>query len=165
VKAPRPGQPPIVAPRGRPTSELRALANTTCKFRGTFVTYSGSLLNGGRTNSTTGRQQMTIKTSALLGLSGPMLAGLLFCSAQAYAAPPACNTLPAPFPCGQGTHQVCTKTVKCYGNKPGTVPQLSSTCTQAKCVKDIVLKNPGTTAAPAKKPQQLNPQPEPPGQK
>ena len=84
---------------------------------------------------------MTIKTNTLLGLSGAMFAALLLYSAQALAAPPACNSLPAPFPCGQGTHQVCTKTVQCYGSKPGLVPQLSSTCTQAKCVKNIVLKN------------------------
>ena len=42
----------------------------------------------------------------------------------AVAAPPSCSSLPAPFPCGTGTHQVCTKQVKCYGTKPGLVPQL-----------------------------------------
>ena len=77
---------------------------------------------------------------------------------QAAAAPPSCASLPAPFPCGTGTHQVCTKRVQCYGDKPGTVPQLTATCTQAKCVKDVAVKAP---AAAQKK--QLNPQPEPPG--
>ena len=76
------------------------------------------------------------------------------------AAPPSCSSLPAPFPCGVGTHSVCTKTVKCYGDKPGTVPQLSSTCTQAKCLKDVVRKTPTITE---QKRLKLNPQPEPPG--
>ena len=76
----------------------------------------------------------------------------------AVAAPPSCSSLPAPFPCGTGTHQVCTKQVKCYGTKPGLVPQLSSTCTQAKCVKDLV-----KTPASMQKKLRLNPQPEPPG--
>ena len=107
---------------------------------------------------------MTINARTLLGLSGAMLAGLVFCSAQGYAAPPACNTVPAPFPCGQGTHQVCTKTVRCYGSNSGLVPQqLTSTCTQAKCVKDVVRQISPATVAPAAKSKRLNPQPEPPG--
>ena len=95
---------------------------------------------------------------ALLVMSGAIV-GSAVTAQVAVAAPPTCASLPAPFPCGTATHQVCTKRVKCYGDKPGTVPQLSATCTQAKCVKDIFPK--ASTAAP--KSIKLNPQPEPPG--
>ena len=93
----------------------------------------------------------------LLALGGAVV-GAVGGAPLAVAAPPTCSSLPAPFPCGTGTHQVCTQHVKCYGNKPGIVPQLSRTCTQAKCVKDPV-----KTPASAQKKLKLNPQPEPPG--
>ena len=108
---------------------------------------------------------MRMKRSAEFGLGGAIFAALLIVSAPVQSAGiPNCSSLPAPFPCGQGTHQVCTKNVRCNFGGTGGVPQkIRSTCTEAKCVKT---PTPIGTAAPAaqrKKPNQLNPQPEPPG--
>jgi len=63
----------------------------------------------------------------------------------------------APFPCAAGEKQVCTKSVTCYGDKPGLVPIKSSRCIQAKCVPAPA------TPAGNESPKALNPQPEPPG--
>ena len=82
-------------------------------------------------------------------------------SGAALAAPAACKDLPAPFPCGQGTHPVCSSRVQCYGGT-GTVPQLTSVCTQTKCVKNPPSVPPQKPGAAPKK-LELNPQPEPPG--
>ena len=91
----------------------------------------------------------------------PLLASLTI-SGPTQAAP-ACKDLPSPFPCGQGTHPVCSSRVQCYGGT-GTVPQLISLCTQTKCVKNPPSVPPQKpTAAPKIKKLKLNPQPEPPG--
>ena len=82
-------------------------------------------------------------------------------SGVALAAPPACKDLPAPFPCGQGTHPVCSSRVQCYGGT-GIAPQLTSVCTQTKCVKNPPSVHPQKSGATPKK-LELNPQPEPPG--
>ena len=100
------------------------------------------------------------KASALA--IAPLLLSLAI-SGPAQAAP-ACKDLPAPFPCGQGTHPVCSNRVKCYGGT-GTVPQLISVCTQTKCVKNppsVPPQKPGAVPK-IKRTDQLNPQPEPPG--
>lgn len=82
---------------------------------------------------------MTGTTKALAHVSAAVLAGLLLSLGLveiAQAAPPYCNSLPVPFPCGQGTHPVCTVKTACYGGT-GIVPMLTSQCTQTKCVKNI----------------------------
>ena len=140
-----------------------ALPDSNASFPNRLMTYSGSRIDCWRTGNLAGRQQMTIRVGTLLGLGGAMLAGLLIWSAQSHAAAPACNTLPAPFPCGQGTHPVCSNRVQCYGGT-GTVPQLTSVCTQTKCVKNapsVPPQKPGATLKTKK--LELNPQPEPPG--
>ena len=93
----------------------------------------------------------------------PLFVGLVLSSA-ARAAPPDCKSLPAPFPCGQGNHPVCSKRVQCYGGT-GTVPQLTVVCTQNKCVKNppSVPPQKPSAASKIKNTDQLNPQPEPPG--
>ena len=100
---------------------------------------------------------MLTLTSRVIAV-GLALAAVFVAPAAATAAP-ACSTLPAPFPCGQGTHPICIKREKCVGGT-GIVPQTKSVCTMTKCVNNPPKPGPQNTQAKSKK---LNPQPEPPG--
>ncbi len=99
-----------------------------------------------------------LKTIGRTCLAGATLSTILTASSAAYAGP-ACSSLPAPFPCGQGTHPVCIKREPCIDGA-GLVPKTKTVCTMTSCVNNPPKPVPQNTQA---KPNKLNPQPEPPG--